>query len=106
MKNNDITKRYRTRFIFNIIIAAFAVCLFEGLLILNMGRLIGVIMGIGEAEALEAAHPRRPYFFYIISAVLAFALVFYLLQRESLEYINRISEGHKRSGAGRPGFPA
>ena len=93
MKNNDITKRYRTRFIFNIIIAAFAVCLFEGLLILNMGRLIGVIMGIGEAEALEAAHSTEAIFFYIISAVLAFALVFYLLQRESLEYINRISEG-------------
>ena len=93
MKNNDITKRYRTRFIFNIIIAAFAVCLFEGLLILNMGRLIGVIMGIGEAEALEAAHSTEAIFFYIISAVMAFALIFYLLQRESLDYINRISEG-------------
>ena len=93
MKNNDITKRYRTRFILNIIISAFITCLSVGLLILNMGRLIGIIMGFDKAEAESYAHSTEAIFFYILAAVILFAVVFYLFQRDSLRYINQISEG-------------
>ena len=93
MKNNDITKRYRTRFILNIIISAFITCLSVGLLILNMGRLIGIIMGFDKVEAESYAHSTEAIFFYILAAVILFAVVFYLFQRDSLRYINQISEG-------------
>ncbi len=93
MRNNDITKRYRTRFILNIVIAAFAVCIIEGLLILNMGRLIGVIMGFSADEAEAYAHSSAAIFVYILSAVIIFAVIFYMLQSRALRYINRLSEG-------------
>ena len=93
MKNNDITKRYRTRFILNIIISAFITCLSVGLLILNMGRLIGIIMGFDKAKAESYAHSTEAIFFYILAAVILFAVVFYLFQRDSLRYINQISDG-------------
>ena len=93
MKNNDITKRFFTRFVLNIIIAAFAVCLIEGLLIFNMGRLIGVIMGLDQAEASALAGSPAAVLIYIISAVLLFALIFFLLERPSIRYINKLSEG-------------
>ena len=100
MKNNDITKRYLTRFILNIIISAFAVCLTEGLLIFNMGRLIGIIMGVDEARAEELAGSPAAVFIYIISAVLLFALIFYLLERPALSYIRKLSDGISSIAAG------
>ena len=93
MKNNDISKRFLTRFVLNIIISAFAVCLIEGLLIFNMGRLIGVIMGLSEAEAGAVAYSPAAVFLYIILAVILFALIFYLLERPAISYIRRLSEG-------------
>ncbi len=82
-----------TRFVLNIIISAFAVCLIEGLLIFNMGRLIGVIMGLSEAEAGAVAYSPAAVFLYIILAVILFALIFYLLERPAISYIRRLSEG-------------
>ncbi len=93
MKNNDISKRFLTRFVLNIIISAFAVCLIEGLLIFNMGRLIGVIMGLSETEAGAVAYSPAAVFLYIILAVILFALIFYLLERPAISYIRRLSEG-------------
>ena len=93
MKNNDISKRFLTRFVLNIIISAFAVCLIEGLLIFNMGRLIGVIMGLSETEAGAVAYSPAAVFLYIILAVILFALIFYLIERPAISYIRRLSEG-------------
>ncbi|HIU88029.1 MAG TPA: HAMP domain-containing histidine kinase [Candidatus Avilachnospira avistercoris] len=88
-----MSKRFLTRFVLNIIISAFAVCLIEGLLIFNMGRLIGVIMGLSETEAGAVAYSPAAVFLYIILAVILFALIFYLLERPAISYIRRLSEG-------------
>ncbi|MBQ1424131.1 MAG: HAMP domain-containing protein, partial [Lachnospiraceae bacterium] len=81
---NDIAKRYRTRFIINLIIAAFITCLIESLLIFNIGRLVLVFGKSFEQSSIYAL-------FYVVSAVFIFALVFYLLQLRSINYINDLS---------------
>ena len=58
-----------------------------------MGRLIGIIMGFDKVKAESYAHSTEAIFFYILAAVILFAVVFYLFQRDSLRYINQISEG-------------
>ncbi|MDO5140501.1 MAG: HAMP domain-containing sensor histidine kinase [Eubacteriales bacterium] len=85
MKNNDIAKTYRTRFIINLIAAAFITCLIESLLIFNIGRLISVFgddMDFSEISALM----------FVFSTVLLFAFIFWLLQRRSIDYISEMSE--------------
>ena len=59
---NDIAKRYRTRFIINLIIAAFITCLIESLLIFNIGRLVLVFGKSFEQSSIYAL-------FYVVSAV-------------------------------------
>ena len=81
---NDIAKRYRTRFIINLIIAAFITCLIESLLIFNIGRLVLVFGKSFEQSSIYAL-------FYVVSAVFIFALVFYLLQVRSINYSNDLS---------------
>ena len=94
MKSNDVTKRYRTRFILNMILAAFAVCVVESLLIFNMGRLVNFIMGVPEGSELgPMTHSSAAVILYIVSALLLFALLFYFLQRRSLAYISKLADG-------------
>ncbi|HIU78979.1 MAG TPA: HAMP domain-containing histidine kinase, partial [Candidatus Avilachnospira avicola] len=50
-------------------------------------------MGFDKAKAESYAHSTEAIFFYILAAVILFAVVFYLFQRDSLRYINQISEG-------------
>ncbi|MBQ9420294.1 MAG: HAMP domain-containing histidine kinase [Lachnospiraceae bacterium] len=82
---NDIAKRYRTRFIINLIIAAFITCLIESLLIFNIGRLVLALSNNYEQGSIYML-------FYVFSAVFIFALVFYLLQLRSINYINDLSQ--------------
>ena len=103
MKNNtkDLTKRYRTRFVLNIMISAFIVCLIESLLIFNMGRLINFVMGT-ESDDFAAAglHTSSAVFVYIITAIALFAVIFYMLERRSIAYITKISNGVKEISKG------
>ena len=89
MKSNDITKRYRTRFILNILISAFIVCIIEGLLIFNISRLMNFIMG--RASGPDTFSSAAVLLFVIAGAGL-FALIFYFLERRTIRYITRISE--------------
>ena len=91
MKNKDITKRYRFRFVINIIIAAFIVCVLESLLILNTGRLQS-FLGLG-GNAHDQSFSAEAVLAYLIIGVLLFTLIFYLLQKKSLDYLARLTEG-------------
>ena len=85
MKNNNIAKTYRTRFIINLIAAAFISCLIESLLIFNIGRLISVFGA--EQDVSEAG-----LLLYVFGAIILFAVIFYLFQRQSIRYIEQLSE--------------
>lgn len=92
MKNRDITKNYRTRFILNIVVSAFIVCLIESLLLFNSGRLMHFLTGAdttGEYESFTAGE----VLLFVILGVVLFALIFYLLERASIRYIRSISRG-------------
>ena len=91
---NDIAKRYKTRFIINIIIAAFLTCLIESLLIFNIGRLILVFGGNAEEGSIAIL-------FYVFSAVFLFGLIFYLLQLRSINYIKDLSRAMEDMAQGR-----
>ena len=97
---HDITKRFRTRFIFSIIAAAFVTCLIEGILVFNMGRLLHLIFGTAEDAATAGLHSSAAVFLYLLSGVLIFSAVFFLMQRRSIRYIDQLSEGIARIAAG------
>ena len=93
MKNKDIAKRYRTRFIINIIIAAFITCLIESLLIFNIGRLMSVFGTAAESAQVDAI-------LYVLTASAIFGVSLYLLQRKSISYIDEISSAMKTMAGG------
>ncbi len=84
---NDIAKRYRTRFIINLIIAAFITCVIESLLIFNIGRLILAFGENSDAGSIS----NIAVLLFVFSAVLIFGIVFYLLQLRSINYIADLS---------------
>ena len=101
MKENDITKRYLTRFVVNIIVSAFAVCAAESLLIFNMGRLIRFVTGLPAEESVAPyTHSSGAVLLYLVSAVVLFAILFYLMQRKSLTYLRNIAKGVDSIAAG------
>ena len=69
----------------NILAAAFITCLVESLLIFNIGRLMSVFGAGGDISEAAAL-------LYVFSAVMIFAIVFYLMQRRSIRYISEISD--------------
>ena len=85
LKNENIAKTYRTRFIINLIAAGFLTCLIESLLIFNIGRLISVFGGtymLTETALL----------LYLFAAVVLFAVILWLLQLKSTRYIAELSK--------------
>lgn len=94
MKNKDIAKRYRTRFVINIIIAAFITCLTESLLIFNIGRLMSVFGTAAESAQVDAV-------LYVLTASAIFGVSLYLLQRKSINYIDEISAAMKEMADGK-----
>lgn len=93
MKNNNISKTYRTRFVISLICAAFISCLIESLLIFNIGRLMSVFGA--DYELTE-----QNLLLYVFSAAVIFALIFYLMQRRSIQYISSLSEEMERLSRG------
>ena len=84
MKNDNIAKTYRTRFIINLIAAAFLTCLIGSLLIFNISRLISVFGG--TYSLTETA-----VILYVFGAAVIFAFVLWLLQLRSTRYISELS---------------
>lgn len=97
---NDVTKRYRTRFIVSIIVAAFCSCAMEGLLIFNMGRLLAFFSGTGTGADTALIHSSAAILLYLLSGMAIFVLIFYLMQRRHLGYIGQIADGIRRIADG------
>ena len=94
MKNKDIAKRYKTRFIINIIIAAFITCIVESLLIFNIGRLMSVFGTVSDgSEAYDVL--------YVLTATVIFGITFFLLQKKSISYIDEISAAMRDMSEGK-----
>lgn len=97
MKNNDITKSYRTRFIISLIVSALAACLSLSLLIYNFGGLKRFLTG---TEMVDTSFTANDVLLFVIFGVIIFGLVFYLLQRKSINYIKGIAETVEKISAG------
>jgi len=94
LKNKDIAKRYKTRFIIDIIVAAFITCLIESLLIFNIGRLMSVFGAESENAQVDAV-------LYVLTATAIFGTTFYLLQRRSINYIGELSQAMEKLSSGK-----
>ena len=99
LKNKDLTKKYRTRFIINIIVSAFIVCIVESLIIFNFERLSQLVTGSGAGDVYDSFGAAEVLVFVILG-VLLFSVVFYLLEKASLDYIKDISEGVEEIASG------
>ena len=97
MKNNDITKSYRTRFITSLIVSALSACLSLSLLIYNFGGLKRFFVG---TEMVDTSFTANDVLLFVIFGVVIFALVFYLLQRKSINYIRSIADTVEKISAG------
>lgn len=84
----NIKKRYRTRFIFNIILAAFLTLLVESMFVFNINRLMAIFGATFEGN-------ERNVILYVFSAVFFFALIFYLLEQKALNHIENLSRAMK-----------
>ena len=102
LKNKrDISRRYHTKLIINIIISAIITVLTGGLLIFNMGRLMGFITGNSRfaSEFFSSYTPAQAFLILILGAML-FGGIFWFLQRNETKYINVISEAMKKVASG------
>ena len=97
MKNNDITKSYRTRVVIAMIISALVVCLALSLLIFNFGGLKRFLTG---TDMVDSSFSANEVLLFVILGVLLFALIFYLLQRRSIGYIKNIADAVEKISAG------
>lgn len=99
MKNKDITKNYRTRFVINIIVSAFIVCIAESLLLFNSGRLMHFLTGAdtsGEYESFTVGE----VLIFVLAGIVLFTVIFYLLERRTMRYIRSISKGVEQIAGG------
>ena len=89
-----MAKRYKTRFIINLIIAAFITWLIESLLISNIGRLMSFFGFYSDGTDAYGM-------IYVLSSTVIFGLAFFLLQLRSIRYIEKLSAVMKDIAGGR-----
>lgn len=97
MRNKDITKSFRTRFVINLIVAALIVCVLISLLILNYSRLILLFTGVDPGSNTVSSEAA---IVIMILAVVLFAFIFWILERRSINYIKELSKGIERIADG------
>ncbi len=95
MKNKkDMSLRFRTKIVTNIVYSTIIACLVESFLIANISMISSYLretryrdsyfLRLTEAETLMA-------FLYLLSGIAIFSAVFFILQERSMRYISRIS---------------
>ncbi len=95
MKNKkDMSRRFRTRMVTNIIYSTIVACLVESFLIANVSMISTYLretryrdfffLRLAQTETLMA-------FFYLLSGIAIFSITFFALQERSMRYISRIS---------------
>lgn len=92
---NDVSRRYRTRVITNIIYSAIITCLVEVFLVTNLSMVARYMGNRGKmllmVQAIEKQHT-AVVLLYLIFGILLFSVTFMILQEPYIRYISRISE--------------
>ncbi len=92
---NDVSRRYRTRVITNIIYSAIITCLVEVFLVTNLSMVVRYMGNRGKmllmVQAIEKQHT-AVVLLYLILGILLFSVTFMILQEPYIRYISRISE--------------
>lgn len=92
---NDVSRRYRTRVITNIIYSAIITCLVEVFLVTNLSMVVRYMGNRGKmllmVQAIEKQHT-AVVLLYLILGILLFSVTFMILQKPYIRYISRISE--------------
>ena len=92
---NDVSRRYRTRVITNIIYSAIITCLVEVFLVTNLSMVARYMGNRGKmllmVQAIEKQHT-AVVLLYLILGILLFSVTFMILQAPYIRYISRISE--------------
>lgn len=92
---NDVSRRYRTRVITNIIYSAIITCLVEVFLVTNLSMVAWYMGNRGKmllmVQAIEKQHT-AVVLLYLILGILLFSVTFMILQEPYIRYISRISE--------------
>ena len=92
---NDVSRRYRTRVITNIIYSAIITCLVEVFLVTNLSMVARYMGNRGKmllmVQAIEKQHTAGGLL-YLILGILLFSVTFMILQEPYIRYISRISE--------------
>lgn len=89
------SSRFRTHVLANILCSGLLSCLIEGFLVANLTRLADYMAG-----TRSFMHETLVVLLFVILGILIFTLIFWLLERRSLGYINDISEEMKRMSEG------
>ena len=91
---NDVSRRYRTRVITNIIYSANITCLVEVFLVTNLSMVARYMGNRGKmllmVQAIEKQHT-AVVLLYLILGILLFSVTFMILQEPYIRYISRIS---------------
>ena len=92
---NDVSRRYRTRVITNIIYSAIITCLVEVFLVTNLSMVARYMGNRGKmlvmVQAIEKQHT-AVVLLYLILGILLFSVTFMILQEPYIRYISKISE--------------
>ncbi len=100
---NDMSYRYHTRVITNIIYSAILACLVEVFLVTNLTMVGRYAVENGHERSLAAMfyQPKALIvIFYLLVGIAVFTVAFLLLQRESMAYITKISAAMQNIAAG------
>lgn len=107
MKNNarksDLSHRYHTRVIANIIYSTLVACLIDVFLVTNLNMLAEYAQRSEHSSALLNMVGQSDVvvvLVYVLIGILAFAVTFLLLQEKSAAYIGRISDAVERISEG------
>ena len=92
---NDVSRRYRTRVITNIIYSAIITCLVEVFCVTNLAMVARYMGNKGKmvlmVQAIEKQHT-AVVLLYLILGILLFSITFMILQEPYIRYISKISD--------------
>ncbi len=100
---NDMSRRYRTRVITNIIYSAIISCLIEVFLVTNISMIARYMQGMGKTAWLVRAVLEQHVaivLVYVLTGLLVFSVAFMILQEPYIRYISRISDAVERISQG------
>lgn len=103
MKNNDMSKRFHTRLVTNVLYSAFITCLIEIFLIANVSMIVEYLEETEYADSLLLQMYRMNTFMtvgYVMIGIVIFSVVFLLLQEKSMRYIAKISSAMQNISEG------